>query len=165
MEWRKAKQSGKHVENQTEKTAQIDVSLAFLHFLPLLRLLRTWVYAHDMMQQTKKDLLNSFLSLISLSSLSQIRHIPSLPLLPRLFSLPGSTCRYFWGREDVSLCSSPNHPHRVKGESRARKLGYVICLQQSPKEGVGGFWGENPPKCPAKITRDLELGKQNSLKM
>ena len=52
----------------------------------------------------------------------------------------------------------------------ARKLGYVICLQQSPMEGLGveglgGLRGENPPKCPLNITCDLKLGGKFSLKM
>ena len=95
-----------YVENQTEKTAQIDVSLAFLHFLPLLRLLRTWVYAHDVWCNRWKRLVE-FISLTQFTQLTQIRHIKFLPLLPRSFSLPGSTCRHFWGREDVSLNSTP----------------------------------------------------------
>ena len=114
--------NGGHRQNGEDVSASLHLRCS-----PLLRLLRTWGFAHNDATNQKEAADEKFQSSTQ-STLTQlswnVTHIQSRPWVFLCFQAvsgsPPSSCRHFWGRESVH--TNPPHTHHRVGESRTRKL-------------------------------------------
>ena len=144
--------NGGHRQNGEDVSASLHLRCS-----PLLRLLRTWGFAHNDATNQKEAADEKFQSSTQ-STLTQlswnVTHIQS-----RLFSSvsgsPPSSCRHFWGRGGREpVHTNPPTLHTPGGRELDEKAGYVTCSQvytQSP----WAYKGERFPKMPCHVIQSL----------